>query len=134
MVLSGAVVLPIPFVFGDEFDYAYQTRHGFHVSENSPHMQGLLYFGLMQHFVGTRTDMLAGARLFNAAAIAFAVLPMLATARRFLPLGLAALLTAIVCLGPTSSCTVYFMPEAFYFDVAIRQHAAVAAAPGGSGG
>ena len=117
--LSAAIVLPVPFVFADEFSYAFRAKYGWNAFPGEPGLlvgpfPNLLFFALFRwtHAFGDR--FLEAARALNAVLFGLTAFPLYLVCRRFAGVGVSTAIGLLFCTGPTSSYAAYFMPEPMY--------------------
>lgn len=101
-----------PSVLGDEWTYSLYTRL---LPLSQAQLPSFLYFLIYRSSNMCGPDFMGCVRVLNAAFFVAAAPFIFMLARRYMQTGLALLLTLASLLGPVSTYTAFFMPEAMYF-------------------
>ena len=101
-----------PSVLGDEWTYSLYTRL---LPLSQAQLPSFLYFLIYRSSNMCGPDFMGCVRVLNAAFFVAAAPFIFMLARRYMQAGLALLLTLASLLGPVSTYTAFFMPEAMYF-------------------
>ena len=110
-----------PFVMGDETHYALQAKYADQITPSSADpmivtpLPNTLYLHLYRYAFAFGDNYLQVARLFNSFFFSLALFPIYAVARKVTSAPLAIATAAVSVVGPVSTYTLYFMPEALYF-------------------
>lgn len=101
-----------PSVLGDEWTYSLYSRL---LPLSQAQVPSFLYFLVYRSSLACGPDFMGCVRVLNAGFFVAAAPFVFMLARRYMQLGLALLLTLASLLGPVSTYTAFFMPEAMYF-------------------
>lgn len=101
-----------PSVLGDEWSYSRYSRL---LPLSQAQLPSFLYFLIYRSSNVCGPDFMGCVRVLNASFFVAAAPFIFMLARRHMQLGLALLLTLASLLGPVSTYTAFFMPEAMYF-------------------
>lgn len=101
-----------PSVLGDEWTYSLYSRL---LPLSQAQVPSFLYFLIYRSSNACGADFMDCVRVLNAGFFVAAAPFVFMLARRYMQIGLALLLTLASLLGPVSTYTAFFMPEAMYF-------------------